>query len=68
MICPVCKKRHALFPEEDFEVTGDGFVPKNSDAVRKNKESFDSNEEQECVMCEYTSHPPEFEPEQERMK
>ena len=62
MICPFCKTRHAPFPEEDFEVTEKGFVPKNLDAERKIKEVFDSDEEQECTMCEYFSHAPELEP------
>jgi hypothetical protein len=49
MICPVCRTRWADFPEEDFDfIEGKGFIPRNDDAVKRRKRTFDSNEIKYC--------------------
>lgn len=51
MICPVCKKRYADFPKEDFILTDYGFEPKNDLAEKTRKMVFDANNEEICLDC-----------------
>lgn len=57
MICVICSKRYAPFPEEDFVfIPGIGFVPKTPEAEIKRENLFISDKPGDCSPeCEETA-------------
>lgn len=57
MICPVCGKRWAPFPKEDFSYEAGKISPKNQTAEQKRRQVFNSDDKAYCGCNEHKPIP-----------